>query len=173
MEQTKIKDFKNEIENRPDEIINNFSDFLKIEQDYLIDQIELDKGIDKNSLLRDNIILLILSLITSIPLFIIGKTDTGKSLSTELIYKSMRGKYSKNKFFQQFPQIIQIYFLGSEFTQPEDVERLFKKAGAKLNTLTQKRKKEDLPIIMILFDQLGLAERSNSNPLKILNGNLE
>ena len=151
----------------------NFSDFLRIEQDYLIDQIELDKGIDKNTLLKENIFLLFLSVITNIPLIIIGKPGTGKNLSTQLIYKSMRGKYSKNKFFQQFPQIIQIYFKGSDFTQPEDVERLFQKAGAKLNTLKQKRKKEDMPIIMVLFDQLDLAKRSNSHPLKVLDVKLE
>jgi hypothetical protein len=47
MEQIKIQDLKNEIEKRSEGIINNFSDFLRIEQDYLIDQIELDKGIVK------------------------------------------------------------------------------------------------------------------------------
>jgi len=172
MEQIKNQDLKNEIEKRPDEIINNFSDFLKIEQDYLIDQIELDKGIGKNALLKENIFLLFLSVITSIPLIIIGKPGTGKSLSAQLIYKSMRGKYSKNKFFQQFPQIIQTYFQGSESTQPEDVERLFKKAGSKLKTLKDRKKKE-IPIIMVLFDELGLAERSKSNPLKVLHEKLE
>ena len=85
----------------------------------------------------------------------------------------MRGKYSKNKFFQQFPQIIQIYFKGSEITQPEDVQKLFKKAEMLLNSLKEKRKKEDLPIIMVLFDELGLAESSKSNPLKVLYKKLE
>ena len=173
MKKIKNKDLKNEIENRPEEMINNFSDFLKVEEDYLIDQIELDEGIGKNDLLKENLFLLFFSVLTSIPLIIIGKPGTDKSLSTQLIYNSMRGKYSKNKFFQQFPQIIQIYFKGSEFSQPEDIERLFKKAEMKLNFLKAKRKKEDLPIIMVLFDELGLAERSKSNPLKVLYEKLE
>ena len=29
-------------------------------------------------------------------------------------------------------------------------------------------KKEDIPLSMILFDELGLAEKSQSNPLKVL-----
>ena len=132
MEQIKNQVFKDEIYKRPDEIIRYFSGFLRIEQDYLVDQIELDKGIGKNSLLKENIFLLFLSLITNIPLIIICKTGIGKSLSPQLIHKSMRGKYSKNKFFKQFPQIIQINFLFSEFTQPEDVESLFKKAEINL-----------------------------------------
>ena len=58
---------------------------------------------------------------------IIGKPGTGKSLSAQLIYKSTRGKYSNNKFFQEFPRIIQIYFIISESTQPEDLIKLFRK----------------------------------------------
>ena len=42
----------------------------------------------------------------------------------------------------------------------------------KLNFLKTKREKEDLPIIMVLFDELGLAESSKSNPLKYYMRNL-
>ena len=112
MDQISNEDLKNEIATRPEEIINNFSDFIIIEQDYLLSQIELDKGIGKNTLLKENVFLLFLSVNTNIPLIIIGKPGTGKSLSAQLINKSMRGKYSKNKFFQQFPEIIQSYFQG-------------------------------------------------------------
>jgi len=148
-------------------------DFLRSEQNYLIDQIELDKGIGKNSILKENIFLIFLSVITGIPLIIIGKPGTGQSLGAQLIYKSMRGKYSKNKFFQHYPQIIQTYFQGSESTQPEDVEKLFEKAEVKLKAYKDKIEKENLPISMILFDELGLAERSKNNPLRLLYEKLE
>ena len=155
--------------------INQFSDFLKIEQDYLIEQIDLDTGIGKNQLLKENVFLLFVSLITSIPLIIIGKPGTGKSLSAQLICKSMRGKYSrKNTFFHEFKKINQIYFQGSESTQPEDVQRLFRKGENKLEHYKERKIDEkDIPIIMILFDELGLAERSKSNPLKVLHSKLE
>ena len=178
LDEIKNKELLDEINSRPEEMINQFSDFLRIEQNYLLNQIELDKGIGKNTLLKENVFLLFLSVLTNIPLIIIGKPGTGKSLSAQLINKSMKGKYSKNKFFQQFPQIIQTYFQGSESTQPEDVQRLFKKAESKLNTYKKrveegKLPKEELPIIMALFDELGLAERSESNPLKVLHSKLE
>jgi len=65
----------------------------------------------------------------------------------------MKGKYSKNKFFQLFPPIIQTYFQGSESTQPEDVESLFFKAKKKLDFFKNKNmNKEELPIFMVLFD---------------------
>ena len=161
----------------PNEKIEQFSDFLKIEQDFLINQIELDDGIGKNALLKENVFLLFLSLVTNIPLIIIGKPGTGKSLSAKLIYKSMKGKYSKNNFFKKFPRIIQIYFQGSESTHPLDVKRLFRKAESKSDSIKKKYKEENnkevLPIIMVLFDELGLAERSTSNPLKVLHEKLE
>jgi len=172
MEQIKNKSLKNEIEINKETIIQ-FSDFLNIEQNYLIEQIELENGIGKNALLKENVFLLFLSIITNIPLIIIGKPSTGKSLSAQLIYKSMRGKYSKNKFFTKFPQIFQTYFQGSESSQPEDVQNLFDNAGTKLKNLKEKRKKEDLPIIMVLFDELGLAGKSQSNPLKVLYEKIE
>ena len=128
----------------------------------------------QNTLLKENVFLLFLSLNSNIPLIIIGKPGTGKSLSANLICKSMKGKYSKNKFFQFFPEIIQTYFQGSESTQPEDVENLLDKAEKKLLFFKEKNiKKEELPISMILFDDLGFSERSKSNPLKVLNSIFE
>ena len=167
----KNEEFKNEILSRPKEPIKNFSDFLKIEQNYLINQVELDKGIGKNTLLKENLFLLFVSVITNIPLIIIGKPGSGKSLSSQLIIKSMKGRYSNNKFFQLFPQIIHTYFQGSKSTMPEDVLELFKKAEKKINYF--KSLKQELPISMILFDELGLAEISESNPLKVLHSKLE
>ena len=37
----------------------------------------------------------------------------------------------------------------------------------------EKEKKENIPIALILFDELGLAERANTNPLKVLHSKLE
>ena len=172
----KNKELKKEITSRPSEQISIFSDFIKIEQNYLIEQIDLGNGIGKNSLLKENVFLLFVSLLTNIPLIIIGKPGSGKSLSAQLINKSMKGKYSNNKFFQQFPRIIQTYFQGSQSTQPEDVESLFERAGKKLEYYIKKKKNQkdlELPISMVLFDELGLAESSESNPLKVLHSRLD
>jgi len=80
LEEIKNKEFKDEINSRPEEIIKQFSDFLKIEQDYFLNQIELDKGIGKNTLLKENVFLLFLSVIINIPLIIIGKPGLVKVL---------------------------------------------------------------------------------------------
>ena len=105
-------------------------------------------------------------------MIIIGKPGSGKSLSSHLIYKSMKGKYSTNDFFKSYASIIQSYFQGSDSTLPEDVENIFKIAESRLKSF-KKRGKQDIPISMLLFDELGLAERSKYNPLKVLHAKLD
>ena len=164
-----LKNFINE--NR----ILYFSDFLSLEEDYLIDKIELKKGIGKNDLLKEIVFLLFVSIATKIPLIIVGKPGIGKSLGFQLIYNSMRGKYSKNKFFKQFPQIVLTYFQGTESTKPEDIEKLFEIAENKLDFYKNKEefKNEKIPISLILIEELGIADKSKSNPLTVLHSKLE
>ena len=172
IEEPLLSDINNSISLKKISKFEQFSQILVMEEDFILGEIELDKGIGINKSLKENIFLLFISLVTKIPLIIIGKPGSGKSLSSQLIYKSMRGKYSKSKFFQKFPSIIQSYFQGSYSTTPEDVENIFEIASRKLNSF--KKEGEDmLPISMILFDELGLAERSKSNPLKVLHSKLE
>ena len=101
--------------------MNQFSELLKIEEEFLLKQIKLDNGIDKNKLLKENLFLLFLAVITKISVIIVGKPGTGKSLRVQLIYNSLNGKCSKNEFFKKYPPIIQIYFQGSKSTIPDDV----------------------------------------------------
>ena len=149
----------------------HFSQILSYEQDFILNNISLNKGIGKNKSLKENIFLLFIALVTNIPLIIIGKPGSSKSLSAQLIYKEMAGKYSKKDFFRFYPSIIQTYFQGSDSTKPKDVDDIFKKAEGRLKAL--KENDVDLPISMILFDELGLAERSKYNPLKALHSHLE
>ena len=76
--------------------IKHFSDFLRLEEKYLIDKIELKRGIGKNDLLKENLFLMFVAVSTQIPLIIVGKPGTGKSLSSQLIYNAMKFKFSIN-----------------------------------------------------------------------------
>ena len=162
-----------------DKNFKQFSVLLKLEEEFLLEQIELDKGIGKNQLLKENLFLLFLEVVTKIPLIIVGKPWAGKSLSFQLIYNSMRGKYSKPKvgktsFFSNYPQINQIYFQGSRSTSPENIEELFKKADELYKNYKRDNHSYDkVPIYMILFDELGLAEKAPTNPLKVMHCKLE
>ena len=76
----------------------NYADFLYIpmkEEKFIAESIDLEKGIAKNKALLDNIFALFVTINTKVPIFIVGKPGCSKSLSVQLINKSMRGKASK------------------------------------------------------------------------------
>ena len=152
MEQFKNEELKNEIHLRAEKILR-FSDFIKIEQDFLIEQMDLDKGIVKTTSLKENIFSIFVSLITKIPIILIGKPASGKRLSANIIVNSMKGKNSKNDFLKLFPNVIPSYFQASLSTQPIEEERLFKTMEEKLEYY-YKFPNSELPISMILFEDL-------------------
>ena len=167
IELIKNKDLKEEII-RNDEIINNLGDFIKIEQNYLMNHIEVYKGIGENQWLKENIFLLFATIMANIPLILLGNPGIGKKLSLQLIVKSMKGKYSNNKFFRKFPRIITTYLQGLASINSEDIENLFKITSRKLEYYKDENVKS-----LILFDELGLVEREENNKLNILNTKFE
>ena len=148
-----------------------FSQILTEEENFLLDNIHLDKGIGKNKSLKENIFLLFTSINTSIPLVIIGKPGSSKSLSFQQLKKSMRGNYSKSNFFRKYPQILTTYFQGSESTLAEDIDNLFEIGKEKLTKY--ENNKQNKPISLLIFDEIGLSEFAKDNPVKVLHKNLE
>lgn len=87
IEQIQNEELKKEIVERTEENLSiYFNDFIKIEQDFLIDQMDLDKGIVKSSSLKENIFSLFVSLITNIPLILVWKPGSGKRLCARKIF---------------------------------------------------------------------------------------
>ena len=163
----KIK-YKELYEYLKDKNFKQFSDILKIEEEFLINKLELYDGIGKTDVLKENVFLTFVSLITKIPLILIGNPGSGKKLCIQLIYKAMKGKYSRDKFFQKYPKLIQTYFKCSESTNPEDIKKLFEIAEDKYKTY-----KNDIPISMIELDEIGLLEKGESDILSIINTKID
>jgi len=79
---------------------------------------------------------------------------------------------SKDKKDDQIFKEYQSDETGSKDTNPEDVEEIFKQTE-ELYNMYKSRNDKSVPIYMILFDELGLADRSKTNPLKVLHSKLE
>ena len=79
----------------------------------------------------------------------------------------MRGNESKVEFFKRLPPLIYKTYQCSGLSTSESIERAFTLAKA----LSQ-RNKEGHKVALIL-DEIGLAEASKSNPLKVLHRLLE
>ena len=149
----------------------DFEEIPKREEKYIVDNIEMKEGIAKNRALLENIFSLFVCINAKVPLFIVGKPGCSKSLSVQLLYKSMKGEeYSDNKLFNNLPKLMLTPFQGSLSSTSEGVQKVFKIAR---KNLENKNKTKEEIISMIYFDEMGLAEHSINNPLKVIHSELE
>ena len=140
------------------------------ESKFILDQIYINphRGIAKNNPLRENIFCELFCLINKIPLIICGKPGNSKSLSVQLLLDNMKGKSSLNEFFKNpdMKEVISYPFQGSTTCTSKGIKKTFDKARnfAKNNN--------DM-ISLVFFDEMGLAEESPENPLKVLHSELD
>ena len=146
----------------------NFLDIPKKEQNFIADNVDLDKYIARNRALLENLFSLFVCINKKIPIFIIGKPGNSKSLSIQLINNAMRGSSSKNEFFKFYPRIHLSTYQGALNSNSEGVEKIFERA----RKILESDKDKELSST-ILFDEMGLAEHSPHNPLKVIHSNLE
>ena len=139
------------------------------EMDEFAKRISVDKGTALNRALKENLFTLFFGITNKIPVFIVGKPGCSKSLSVQLLYQSMKGESSEDPLFRYFPRIILTSYQGSKTSTSQGIEFVFDKA--KKIALDQKGKEK--VISMVYFDELGLAELSKNNPLKVLHKLLE
>ena len=149
-------------------------DFLELpmkEENFIVDNIKLGKGIAKNRALLENIFSLFVAINQKVPIFIVGKPGCSKSLSFQLLNKSMQGITSDNSFFKNYPKLMVNSYQGSMASTSKGVENIFRQARTVYEKLDEKYKKNN--ISMIYFDEMGLAEHSPNNPLKVIHSALE
>ena len=166
------KDYREELTSQMNKIFGfDFEEIPLREQKYIVDNIEMKEGIAKNRALLENIFSLFVCINAKVPLFIVGKPGCSKSLSVQLLYKSMKGEdYSDNKLFNNLPKLMLTPFQGSLSSTSEGVQKVFKIAR---KNLENKNKSKEEIISMIFFDEMGLAEHSYNNPLKVIHSELE
>ena len=163
----------NKIFKKFDDSFNN-KDFLELplrEELFIVNNIKLDKGIAKNRALLENIFSLFVCINSKVPIFIVGKPGCSKSLSVQLIIKSMQGTASDKYLFKNLPKLMIQSYQGSMASTSKGVENIFKKARSRYKELSDNDKKEN--ISLIFFDEMGLAENSPNNPLKVIHSELE
>ncbi|CAM4829130.1 unnamed protein product [Rotaria magnacalcarata] len=142
---------------------------LEREQKKLIDaMMELPAGTAPNRALRDNIFVLFACIINRIPLFLCGKPGSSKSSAVQIVISNLKGKKSKDPYFQTLPELVAVSFQGSQNCTSESIIKVFERAA---NYSPVKSISELLPVIV--FDEIGLAELSPHNPLKVLHAELE
>ena len=143
---------------------NDITDFIDLELKILINRIIIDKGIAKNTALKENIFALFNCIMNYIPIFICGKPGCSKTLSLELLRASLNGEESLDNLFKKIPALNVVYFQGTRTSTSKEIENAFESAYKSIKKGY---------ISLLFFDEMGLAEISDNNPLKILHSKLE
>ncbi|PAA90242.1 hypothetical protein BOX15_Mlig007869g1 [Macrostomum lignano] len=121
-----------------------------------------------NLALRENIFVLFCCIYARVPVFLVGKPGCSKSLAVSIIRSNFRGKDSEHPLFQQYPSLSFSSFQGSEASTSKGVKKVFESARNKL-----KKSGDAFMTPVVLIDEIGLAEKSRHNPLKVLHSLLE
>lgn len=154
-----------ELQMKSEEDIKNI---IVVEQDDILNRMELPLGTAKNTALRENVFVILVCILNRIPVFVVGKPGCSKSLSMQLIRSNLRGKDSGDSFFKDLAQLYCVSFQGSESSTSDGIIKVFEKAKN-----YQKHNQSEDVLSVVILDEIGLAEISRFNPLKVLHNLLE
>ena len=131
-------------------------------QKVFIDEMRLEKTIAKNDALMENVWMMAICIELRIPLFLVGKPGSSKSLAKSIVTEVMEGANSYSDLFKAFKEIHMVSFQCSPLAT----------AGGILSTFKQCQKyqeKRDLNTFtaVCILDEVGLAEDSAKMPLKV------
>ena len=65
----------------------------------------LGQNIARNAALRENVFMMTIAIELRIPLFIVGKPGSSKSLAKSIVANSMHGRASENDLMKEFKEV--------------------------------------------------------------------
>ena len=74
-------------------------------QDVLLDNMKLGPNIARNAALRENVFMMAICIELRIPLFLVGKPGSSKSLAKSIVADSMLGRSSENDLLKEFKEV--------------------------------------------------------------------
>lgn len=146
-------------------------DTLFDEQNLLVERARLlhkiPEDIAVNTPFRENLLTMFVCIFSRTPLFVCGKPGSSKTITVHILKKMFNSQKTVGslQFFDGFARIKTEYYQGSEQSTDKGIDRIFRKA------LSSRRKDGQLPVVFI--DEIGLAELSIHNPLKVLHKYLD
>ena len=88
-------------------------------QKALMAQLELGPNIARNAALTENVFMMVVCIELRIPLFVVGKPGSSKSLAKTVVADKMQGENSKSELFKTFKQVR----FKVQFTSPMNPEK--------------------------------------------------
>ena len=79
----------------------------------VLNELELGPNIARNTALSENVFMMVVCIELRIPLFVVGKPGSSKSLAKTVVADNMQGDAARSELFKTFKQVtslFQIYF---------------------------------------------------------------
>ncbi|PKU43384.1 hypothetical protein llap_6310 [Limosa lapponica baueri] len=141
---------------------------IELCQEVFLDNVSVPEATARNDALKENIFMIVVCMDLRVPLFLVGKPGSSKSLSKTIAVDAMEGRRSEKWLFKRCKEIQLVSFQCSPHSKPEGIISTFRQCAQ-----FQKEKNLDEFASVVLLDEIGLAEDSPEMPLKTLHPLLE
>ncbi|XP_063149004.1 E3 ubiquitin-protein ligase RNF213 [Candoia aspera] len=141
---------------------------ISLVQDLFLSGVPLRQRIAKNLALKENVFMMVICIELKIPLFLIGKPGSSKSLAKTIVADAMQGQAAYSDLYKELKQIHLVSFQCSPHSTPEGIINTFKHCAR-----FQEGKNLGEYVSVVVLDEIGLAEDSPKMPLKTLHPLLE
>ncbi|XP_065678479.1 E3 ubiquitin-protein ligase rnf213-alpha [Hydra vulgaris] len=132
-------------------------------QKMFLKEIKLEDNIAQNEALCENVFMMVICNELRIPLFVVEKPGSSKSLAKSIIQDCMQGNLSKSCLFKNFKQIFVCSYQCSPLSTADGIINTFKQCSR-----YQEEKDLETFTSVVVLDEVGLAEDSPRMPLKAL-----
>ncbi|XP_040296683.1 E3 ubiquitin-protein ligase RNF213-like [Bufo bufo] len=143
-------------------------DEISIIQDLFLSGVHLRNTIARNLALKENLFMMVICIELKIPLFLVGKPGSSKSLAKTIVADAMQGQAAHTELYKDLKQIHLVSFQCSPHSTPEGIISTFKHCAR-----FQEGKNLKEYVSVVVLDEIGLAEDSTKMPLKTLHPLLE
>ena len=138
-------------------------------QSAFLESVSLSNDIAHNEALRENVFMMIVCIEMRVPLFLIGKPGSSKSLAKTVVGDAMQGQNSSYSLFRKLKEAQVLSFQCSPVSDAVGIEGIFNQCAA----LQEKHADDQNFVAVVVLDEVGLAEDSPKMPLKVLHPLLE
>ena len=137
-------------------------------QTRIISLMKIEAHIARNSALTENLFMMFVCIQLKIPLFIVGKSGSSKSLAKSIIDHSFNeGLCVGGHSITDYDHLYMQYYQCSQYTTSAEIVQLF----SQCQTIQQESEADS--ITCVVLDNVGLADDSPNLPLNVLHSLLE
>lgn len=149
-----------------------FSEAIKDELEWMINQMSIPEGIAKTEALKENIYAIVICTMNRIPLIVIGQPGSSKTLAFKIVTANFEGLISDAKVFQNtevYRSLYPHFYQCSRKSSSTDIAVVFNRAIDRQKALDDVRRNI---LAVVLMDEAGLPEKSHES-LKVIHSFLD